>query len=88
MTRRYVSLWFKYLVTDWLARREPALKSQPFVITRPERGRVVIVQANRVAEESGIYLGMALPDARALLPQISFSISSPTGRSVTHLASR
>lgn len=70
MTRRYVSLWFKYLVIDWLARRAPELKAQPFVITRPERGRVVIVQANRVAEENGIFIGMALPDARALLPQI------------------
>jgi protein ImuB len=71
MTRRYVSIWFKYLVTDWLARREPELKALPFVISRPERGRVVVVQANRVAEESGITIGMALPDARALLPQIA-----------------
>lgn len=70
MTRRYVSLWFKHLVTDWLARRDPALASIPFVICRPERGRTIIVQANSVAEDSGVTIGMALPDARALLPQI------------------
>lgn len=70
MSRRYVSIWFNYLVTDWLARREPELKALPFVISRPERGRTVIVQANRVAETGGVTIGMALPDARALLPQI------------------
>jgi protein ImuB len=57
MTRRYVSLWFRYLVTDWFTRRDPALGKLPFVLTAPERGRTVIATANRIAEEAGIFIG-------------------------------
>jgi protein ImuB len=61
MTHRYVSLWFRYLVTDWFTRRDPALAKLPFVLTASEPGRVAITAANRCAEEAGIFAGMALP---------------------------
>jgi protein ImuB len=70
MTHRYVSLWFRYLVTDWFTRRDPALGKQSFILTAPERGRIVVTTANRIAEKAGIFVGMALPDARALVPGI------------------
>lgn len=70
MTRRYVSLWFPYLVTDWFTRRHPELATTPFVMTARQRGRLAIVRANPVAERAGIRAGMALPDARTILPDI------------------
>jgi hypothetical protein len=29
-------LWFRYLVTDWFTRRDPALAKLPFVLTASE----------------------------------------------------
>lgn len=70
MTRRYVSLWFPYLVTDWFTRRDPGLGQVPFVMIAQERGRLAVTRANPVAERSGIRAGMALADARTLWPNV------------------
>lgn len=70
MMRRYVSLWFPYLVTDWFTRRYPELANVPFVITAQERGRLAVTMANPVAEAAGILPGMALADARTLISDV------------------
>jgi protein ImuB len=70
MGRRFVSIWLRYLKTDWFTARQPLLKDIPFVLRAPSRGRMLIVASNRKAESNGIRSGMALADARALLPAL------------------
>ncbi|HYD19173.1 MAG TPA: DNA polymerase Y family protein [Patescibacteria group bacterium] len=85
MTRRYVSVWFPYLVTDWLTRRQPARAKRPFAVTGTEKGRVFIAEANEPAEAQGVVRGMGLADARALCPQIE-ALPEETGRGEKLLA--
>ena len=73
MEKRYVSLWFRHLLTDWTALRRPELKDKPFVIAESDHGRMVITAASIEAEHEGISAGMAVADARAVfagLPMI------------------
>ncbi len=68
MQKRFVSIWFRHLLTDWLTIRQPELKSVPFVLVAPERNRVVIKAVNIWAEKQGIAVGMAAADAKAVIP--------------------
>lgn len=68
MNQRYVCIWFPYLITDLFSVNKPELKSIPFVVSAPLKGKVVITAANCFAERKGIYVGMALADARAIYP--------------------
>jgi protein ImuB len=70
MGKRYVAIWFRHLKTDWMARRNAALKDTPFVLAAPERGRMVIKAANEPAEAKGIYAGMVVADCRAIFPDL------------------
>ena len=70
MNKRFVSLYFPHLKTDWLAIRKPELRDSPFVLSAKERNRVVITAANPAAEKEGLYPGMVVADARALLPEL------------------
>lgn len=70
MEQRFVSIWFRHLLTDWLLRKQPDLKGSPFVLTQAQRGQLVVIAANDVAERAGIYNGMVLADARALEPTV------------------
>jgi protein ImuB len=70
MHRRYVSIWFRSLVTDWLVRRQPELTEVPFVLTQVLKGKVIVCTMNGIAASGGIYQGQSLADARALLPTI------------------
>jgi len=67
MNKRFLSLWFRHLTTDWLTLRQPELKEVPFVFTTPVRGRVVVTAANVLAEAQGIVVGMAAADAKAIV---------------------
>ncbi len=77
MQKRYVSLWFRHLATDWFTLRQPSLKHRAFVLRAPLNGRMVVVSANAMAEEQGIYAGMALADARAMLPTLEVQDQMP-----------
>ena len=70
MPKRFISIWFRYLETDWLTLRRPHLKSVPFVIAVPDHGRLIISAVNRLALQQGIDRGMAVADARAMLPSL------------------
>jgi len=70
MGKRYVCIWFRYLETDWISLRKPGLKNIPFVITQPVHGRLVITAANASAEKKGVFAGMVLADARAIIPSL------------------
>ncbi len=68
--KRYVSIVFPNLLTDWLAIRKPELKGQVFVFTIATRGRIVITAASIEAEKQGIFAGIPLADAKAIIPDI------------------
>ena len=70
MEKRFVSIWFRHLNTDWFSIRQPELKSLPFVLRTPSHGRMVITSTNAVAEQKGIFTGMVLADARAIHPDL------------------
>lgn len=77
MSKRYVAIWFRYLKTDWFCRRQPSLRDQPFVLTTTDRGRIIITESNSMAEAQGIYQGMVLADARAIIPTIQVFDDKP-----------
>ncbi|MGF6845535.1 protein ImuB [Chitinophaga sp. W3I9] len=67
MARRFVSIWFPHLMTDWLIRCRPALQQEAFVLATPDHGRMIVTAASRAAQLQGITKGMAVADARALI---------------------
>ena len=70
MSRRYISIWFRHLLTDWTARQKPEIKDRPFALCMTERGAVIIMAANALAEQAGASRGMSLADARAIVPDL------------------
>ena len=70
MHKRFLSLWFPYLITDRQAIRQPTLRNTPFVFAVPQRGRMTIKSSSIPAVSLGIYPGMAAADARALQPDL------------------
>ena len=77
MVKRFVSIWFRHLSTDWFTLRQPHLKNTPFVLRASSHGRVVITAVNNVAEEKGIRSGMVLADARAIQPDLEVLDDKP-----------
>lgn len=77
MTKRFVSVWFRHLVTDWFTLRQPALREVPFVVSAPSHGRMVIVAANALAEQQGIHTGMVVADARVIIPSLQILDDKP-----------
>jgi protein ImuB len=77
MAKRYVSIWFRHLATDWFSLTEPALKKIPFILRAPSHGRMIITAANAVAESNGVGVGMAVADARALVPELEVRDERP-----------
>jgi len=67
MHRRYVSIWFRHLTTDWHIRRKPELAQVPFVLATPVHGRMIITAANIPAESQGVKTGMPVADAKAIV---------------------
>lgn len=68
MERRVVSIWFCHLTTDWFTLQHPHLGNLPFVLRTSVHGRMMVMAANVQAEKQGIFPGMVLADARAILP--------------------
>src|SRR5690349_1442249 len=77
MRRRFVSIWFRYLVTDWISIREPGLKKIPFILSTPDHGRMIITSFNKMAASHGIFAGMPVADARAIFPGIEVRDDKP-----------
>ena len=77
MPKRFVTIWFCHLKTDWLSLRRPALLHSPFVLALADHGRMVITAVNALAQQQGIATGMALADARAIFPSLQFFDDKP-----------
>ena len=77
MDKRFVSIWFRYLKTDWFIRRQPYLKEVPFVLASPDHGRMIVTAPNMLAQQQGIDAGIVLADARAIIPSLQFFDDDP-----------
>lgn len=78
MGKRFVSIWFPHLATDWFSLLRPDRKTLPFVLTVPSHGRMVITAVSPLALKAGVYTGMALADARTILPSLQAFDDKPT----------
>lgn len=67
---RFAAIWFPHLLTDWLTLKNPQLKGLALVITQPDHAKLKVTDANIIAEKKGIYRGMLLADAKAIVPEL------------------
>lgn len=77
MEKRFVSIWFPRLKTDWFIRKDSTLKQVPFVLASPDHGRMLVRSVNILAQAQGIEPGMALADARAIIPSLQVLEDKP-----------
>lgn len=77
MQKRFVSIWFCSLTTDWWVRRNPGLIKVPFVLISPDHGRMIVMAASTAAKEKGVDKGMVLADARAIIPGLQYFDDEP-----------
>lgn len=70
MQRRYLSIWFPTLLTDWKRIKRPEFAHVPLAFADKEGNRMVVTAASSEASSQGIYTGMPLADARAILPEL------------------
>jgi protein ImuB len=77
MGKRFVTIWFRHLKTDWFSVRQPALRDLPFVLSAPDHGRKVITAINEQALTKGIESGMVVADARAIFPSLEVLDDDP-----------
>ena len=77
MPKRYVTIWFCYLKTDWFVRRQPGLSKLPFILASASHGRMMVTGANPLAESNGIYTGTVVADAKAVLPSLKVLNDKP-----------
>src|SRR5215510_3871340 len=72
MQKSFVTIWFRYLKTDWLCRHHPELQHLPFVLIAQDHGRMIITAVNSHAYQQGIAVGMVLADARVIVPALKY----------------
>ncbi|MBX0345952.1 DNA polymerase Y family protein [Acetobacter sp. TBRC 12305] len=71
MSRRILSLWLPHWsIERWLRRHAPSRPQTGLVLYAPERGRLSVLACDRAAWSGGVRPGMALAQARALLPEL------------------
>ncbi|CAN5411410.1 DNA polymerase Y family protein [soil metagenome] len=77
MPKRFVTIWFRFLKTDWYTLRRTHLKGLPFVLASPNHGCMVINEANALAYAAGAIPGMVVADARAIIPSLQVLDNKP-----------
>lgn len=76
---RYVSIAFPYLLTEYVARRQPEFRGKAFVLASRQRGRMVIDAVSTAAAKKGIGTGMVLADCKAIFPELEM-LETEAGR--------
>lgn len=85
MVKRYVSIWFPYLVAEAYCLKRPELRDMPVAIAEPEKGKLKIRSVNFAAEQKGIQPNMVVADCRAIFPDLEvFSCEQDTDRQLLH----
>ncbi len=77
MQKRFATIWFCYVKTDWFARRQPLLKNSAFVLAAPTHGRLLVTDRNIRATLLGVDIGMAVADAKAIFPLLQVLDDQP-----------
>jgi protein ImuB len=77
MPKRFVSIWFRYLLTDWKAVRDKSLKAVPVAFTQPDHGRMLICAQNTHAEQHGVRPGITAADAKVIAPGLRLFEDKP-----------
>jgi len=77
MSKRFVTIWFRHLKTDWFCRRQPSLINIPFVLSAPDHGRMIVTAINVAAGKLGIFPGNVVADARAIFPGLQVFDDKP-----------
>jgi protein ImuB len=77
MEKRFCTIWFPRLKTDWFSIRNPGMGAMPFVLAVPDHGRMLVAEANELAYAEGIHKGMAIADARAIFPALQVKDDQP-----------
>jgi protein ImuB len=77
MQKRYVTIWFRYLKTDWVTIRNKSLAEKPLVLTVMDHGRKMITAVNPPAHKAGLSPGMVVADARVLVRGIEVMDEEP-----------
>jgi protein ImuB len=77
MTKRYLSIWFRYLTTDWLSLQKPHLTNCAVVFAVPNHGRKTVSSMNAIAEAGGIEINMPTADAMAIVPGLEVFDDKP-----------
>ena len=75
--KRFATIWFPYLKTDWFSIRQPHLRNGPFALVTPDHGRMVITAANQQAIAQSIHPGMVAADAKAIHPLLTVIDDQP-----------
>ena len=70
MRKRYMSIWFRHLVTDRMTKLHPELRGKPFLLYASEHGRMMVKASSRDLEREGIFPGMVVADVRAIFPSV------------------
>lgn len=81
MPKRFASIWFRHLLTDWKAIRQPGLKGRPYVFAEPDHGRMLISALTDEARKYGVNEGMTVADARVIAPDLQVFDGKP-GRNI------
>ncbi|MDX1580087.1 MAG: DNA polymerase Y family protein, partial [Alphaproteobacteria bacterium] len=74
---RIAALHFPWFESERLMRQEPILRRTPFALIEEARGRLALTAVNPRASACGLKPGMALADARAVLPELSTRFARP-----------
>lgn len=77
MRKRFVTIWFPHLKTDWFSKQQPALQKIPFVLTVADHGRMIVAEANSIAQSKGITSGITVADARVIEPLLQVLDDKP-----------
>lgn len=77
MQKRYVSIWFRYLLADWQLIRRPELEDVPFVFAKPDHGRMMVTAISSLAMSQGVEVGMRVADAKAICHGIEVIENKP-----------
>jgi len=78
MRRRVISLWFPHLAAERALRSNRSINPQtPFVVVGMRKSALRLCSINGAAEAQGLRCGMALADARAMLPGLMTEEEKP-----------
>jgi protein ImuB len=75
--RRILSIWFPRLGVERAMRARPLLMEGPFALVAEDGGRQVLSSISLLADRAGLRRGMALADARAMVPGLLTQPSDP-----------